>query len=273
MMSKTPRSVSSGFTLIELLVVIAIIAILAAMLLPVLSKAKSKAQGIGCINNLKQLQLGWVMYSGDNDDKLVRNAESADVVTSPNDPAGQPGGSKSAWVLGTMASVPASTNHVLIQLGLLYPYVNNIGVYRCPADKSTPVNIPAPRVRSMSMNCWMAPTRDWNSIKNYMGPQALRVFRKQTQIRSPAHTWVLIDENPYAINDAYFVCDPNDLTLWPDVPATYHNKAGGLSFADGHAEIKKWRDRNVLSATDNDIARDTGSDDLPWLQERSTTRP
>jgi prepilin-type N-terminal cleavage/methylation domain-containing protein/prepilin-type processing-associated H-X9-DG protein len=260
-----------AFTLIELLVVIAIIAILAAMLLPALSKAKTKAQGISCMSNLKQLQLGWVLYSGDNDDKVVRNGDTtAGIVIFPGDPAGQPGGAKSSWVLGTIASLPAATNTLLIQAGLLYPYVHNPGVYRCPADKNAMGA--APVVRSMSMSCWMGPIIDWNTIKNYTGTQTLRVFRKQSQIVSPAMTWVMIDENPNTINDGYFACDPNDSTKWPDVPATYHNNAGGLSFADGHSEIKKWRDKNVLSATTGNAPRDPDSDDLNWLQERSSSK-
>ena len=102
---KSGQKRASGFTLIELLVVIAIIAILAAMLLPALSKAKTKAQGISCLNNLKQLQLGWFMYSGDNDDKIIRTGGLDQLVSFPNDPAGQPGGSKSQWVLVVLSLI------------------------------------------------------------------------------------------------------------------------------------------------------------------------
>jgi prepilin-type N-terminal cleavage/methylation domain-containing protein/prepilin-type processing-associated H-X9-DG protein len=262
----SPKGVAAAFTLIELLVVIAIIAILAAMLLPALSKAKSRAKGISCLSNLKQLQLGWVLYSGDNGEKLVLTGGQQVTVSDPNDVQAQPGGPKSQWVLGDVSAMPSRTNTALIQKGLLFPYISSLGVYKCPADLE--IKDGGVSARSMSMNAWMNPI----STETQLDDANYIIFRNQSGIRNPSTTWVTMDENPKSINDGWFLVRPNAPNVWRDVPAAYHGNAGGLSFADGHAEIKKWTDSSVTSQLGSYARKDPNSGDLDWLIERSTTK-
>jgi prepilin-type processing-associated H-X9-DG protein len=177
-----------------------------------------------------------------------------------------------------MTAAPYAYDKSYIEAGLIYPDVKSVKVYRCPADRSTyPPNTSygKPRVRSMSMNCWLNPITSWNTEKGYSGANALHDFRKSTDLThpGPTGTFVFIDENPNTIDDAFFVCDPNQKDFWQNVPASYHNKAGGISFADGHAEIKRWKDSKLVTqAKLNGIPSDPDSPDLIWLQQRSTSK-
>ena len=265
-----------AFTLIELLVVIAIIAILAAMLLPALGKAKQKAQAISCMNNLKQLTLGWIMYNNDNSGKLPPNCEAGEQPGIINDPNILPGGKWVQWCPGnlqTAALVMDQTN--FIQNGLIYPYVNTLNVYKCPADYSVtkfgPVGFSRPR--SYSMNCWLSPFpgRDAAAI---FGGQKARIFNKDSDFTQPgpSMTFVLIDENEKSIDDGFFAGSPGKPNYWINVSATRHGNAGGLSFADGHSEIKRWTDNSVLHppAPYSSFPSDPTSGDNAWLEQRES---
>ena len=259
-LKQIPARRAGGFTLIELLVVIAIIAILAGMLLPALAKAKTKAQAIQCVNNLRQLQMSWFMYSGDNSDKIVATGGTAVIThTVPVAANYLPGGIYANWVLGAAADAQDE----LIRNGLLFPYTKSLEIYKCPGDRSK-------NNRSMSMNAWMNPI---NTETLLNAPYV--IFRKQSSIRQPTETWVTIDERSTTINDGWFVVQPDFPNVWKDFPASYHNNAGGLSFADGHSITKKWKDKAVLDQTTlSNVRADPPPDgDLTWLAERCTYKP
>jgi prepilin-type N-terminal cleavage/methylation domain-containing protein/prepilin-type processing-associated H-X9-DG protein len=245
---------SLGFTLIELLVVIAIIAILAAMLLPALTKARQKAQGIGCLSNLKQLQYAWTMYTDDHADKLVPNGD----------------GGADGWVAGWLKTPQDATNVILLMSphGYLWPYNKSLGIYKCPADASSQrIGIrDYPRVRSVSMNGNM----NGNSWYTDIIKNKFFTFRKSSEILrpAPAQAFVFLDEHPEDIDDGYFLVFLDRKGLWGNAPANYHNGACGFSFADGHAETKKWHDPDSLSK--HVVANPKGPNDVPWVQLRTS---
>jgi len=282
--SRVPRG-APAFTLIELLVVIAIIAILAALLLPGLARAKQQAQNIQCVSNQKQLTLGWIMYTGDNKGTLPGNGDEGDqpsgaTTLEQQDPQWCPG----RMDAGAPTGVP--TNILWIKGGQIYPYVNNVGVYRCPADHSTyqaPKIYPLggqgnPRVRSMSMNAWVGPFQ--SAITGLLGGEAAdyRVYKKDGDMAVPgsANLWIFVDENPYSINDGFLWEQPSGnknpptATVWTDVPASYHNNAAGISFGDGHAQIRKWTDKNMINTKTDGCPAVSPYTDIDWLLFRTT---
>jgi len=252
----------SGFTLIELLVVIAIIAILAGLLLPNLVAARNKAQGILCVNNLRQFSCAWNMYA---DDHIPPNL----FMLGP--PFIEPNTWVRGWLdPGALPNWPDNTNTVYLTQSLLGPYLAySIPVWRCPGDKSTARfgDVRLPRVRSYSMNNFI----------NSLEPQPwvpFKVFRRRTDMITPgpAMTFVFIDEREDSIQDCYFVVDMyNEPPILGSVPRSSHNGAGTLSFADGHAELKKWRDPiTLLPVRQQTFFRP--NPDVTWLRQRTTGR-
>ncbi|MBI2948972.1 MAG: type II secretion system protein [Verrucomicrobia bacterium] len=260
-----------AFTLIELLVVIAIIAILASLLLPGLRRAKQQAQGIVCLGNLKQFSLAWLQYADDHDERVPPNEASLDANHRGTN----------TWVQGWLDpdNIPYwgdNVNTDYLTESLIAPYLGrSVAIWRCPGDRSRSrfsydESHMLPRVRSYSMSSGFDSTPD-NHRDGKIWPRKLSELTS-----SPSRTFVFIDERQDSIQDCYF---PVDMLNGPAsllaLPSPYHNGAGTVSFADGHAELRKWRDRRTTPPMlTRGFAGIMGSfwptnSDVIWLQERT----
>ena len=258
---KTRNAARHGFTLIELLVVIAVVAVLAALVLPALARAKARAQGIGCANNIKQLSLAWLVYADENSDLLVNNHGIQETLKR-----------RQNWVNGVedWGNSDGNTNLATLTGGKLAPYLAaNTAVFKCPSDRSVADN--GPRLRSMSLNSLVG---DPGELTNRFNPQLVQFF-KLAEVPSPAVIYAFLDEHPDTINDGFFM-NRWDQYIWGNLPASYHDGAATLSFADGHMESHRWVVGDTRRPGEKGGASGTfpasPPTDFDWLKERTSVR-
>src|SRR5690349_11214839 len=217
---------SIGFTLVELLVVIAIIAILAALLLPALTRSKDKAEGTACSGNIRQLAIAWNLYTEDNADHLVNNHGVVETLAT-----------RQTWANNVQDWLDGddNTNIVYLTDSKLGPYASRQWkIFKCPSDRAPALN--GQRIRTISMNACVGDP-GW-TVTNGFNP-TYRQFYKSAEVPAPSGIFVFLDEHCDTLNDGFFV-NRLDNYVWGNVPGSYHNGAVNLSFVDGHMESHRW---------------------------------
>jgi prepilin-type N-terminal cleavage/methylation domain-containing protein len=257
-------STRKAFTLIELLVVLGIIGLLAAMLLPVLQRARGTAKSIQCINNQRQLALVWTLYASDNGDKLVANGIPIRVPT-PN----------IKWVQGAFVFAEDSTNSNWIldpNWALFAHYIKNASTYVCPSYPATVnyLGASSPRIRSYAMNNYLG----WEGfLDDRLELDSWKVFQRSTQIDSPSQIFLLQDVNHKSICWPFFGTYMNDESFF-NFPSSAHNRGGVVSFTDTHVENHRWKDERTIRAESSDYHvhddASPGNVDVCWLQQHAT---
>ena len=262
-----------GFTLVELLVVIAIIAILAALGMTGLGAAKQQARSISCLNNQKQLTLGWMLYVEEHDDSLPYNYGIADTRTTVAN------GKYRNWVNNVMSWEldPENTNTVLATTGGIGPYLSGVAhPYRCPSDRVVSQWQSEAgwthRVRSFSMNAMLGYAGEYTKFGTNVNIPKYRQYFKFTEIPAPADIFVFIEEHPDTIKDGYFLNRPG-AAEWVEMPAAYHRKGSNLSYADGHVEFRRWRSASTLKplregGSGAPVELEGDREDFDWLMRR-----
>jgi len=252
---------SSTFSLVELLVVIAIIAILAGLLLPALTRSKSKAEGMMCGNNIRQLSIAWLLYADENTDLLVNNHGVPETLARRQTWANN----VEDWVDGD-----DNTNLVYLTDSKLGPYANRSAkIYKCPADREPAAN--GQRIRSMSMNAMVG---NPGELTNRFNPLYVQ-FYKTAEVRQSSGIFVFLDEHCDTLNDGFFVNRLEDYA-WGNVPGSYHNGAVNLSFADGHFESHRWQVPDTVRPARQGAARGgfpaNPRTDFDWLKARTSVK-